>query len=313
MEVGTSVPHIGPMADPKVVVDFCRAADVAGFDGLWFADHVLVPKVIESRYTLRRTLTPYPFEDLRVTMGLNLEINTTLAAAAAVTSTVKLCTGISVLPLRNPVLNARQLASIDLFSGGRLVYGVGVGWMKEEADAMGMPWDHRGRRTDEHIELLRTVWTATGETVEFHGEFYDLPPVDPRPTPVQRPIPILIGGHSEPALDRVARLGDGWIAAGMGADRFIEAMGRLRAACDAHGRDLAGLTVVNGEHPDVLLDPHAPDMSGQVARAVEGLRAYEAMGVTHMKVSIRTLDPSALLETIDVYGREVLPAYRLAR
>lgn len=310
MEVGTSVPHIGPMASPGLVVDFCRAADAARFDGLWFADHVLVPEVIESQYTLRAKPAPYPFEQLRQTMGMNLEINATLAVAAAITEDVKLCTGIAILPIRNPVLNARQLASIDLYSGGRLVYGVGVGWLKEEAEGMGMPWDHRGRRTDEHIQLLRTVWTAEGDTVEHHGEFYDLPPVDPRPTPVQRPIPILVGGHSDPALDRVARLGDGWIAAGMGADRFQEAMGRLQVACDRQSRDLADLVIVNGEHPDVLIDPAAGDLSGQAERAVEGLRTYEAMGVTHMKISVRTQDPSALLDGIDVYGREVLPAYR---
>jgi probable F420-dependent oxidoreductase len=310
MELGTSVPHIGPMARPDVVVDFCRAADAAGFDGLWTADHLLVPKVIESSYTLRSKPAPYPFEELRVTMGMNLELNTTLAVAAAVTRRVKLCTGIAVLPIRNPVLNARQLASIDLYSGGRLVYGVGVGWMKEEADGLGMPWDHRGRRSDEHIELLRTIWCADGDTVEFHGEFYDLPPVDPRPTPVQRPIPILVGGHSDPALDRAARVGDGWIGAGLGAARFREAFGRLQAACERHERDVGELVIVNGEHPDVVLDPAAPDMAGQVARAVDGLHAYEGMGVTHMKVSIRTQDPVALLEAIDVYGREVLPAYR---
>ena len=227
MELGAVVPQIGPMAAPQVVVDFCRAADAAGFDGIWFADHLLVPEVIESNYTLRAKPTPYPFEALRETMGLNLEINTSLAVAAAVTEQVKLCTGIAILPLRNPVLNARQLASIDQFSGGRLVYGVGVGWLKEEADAMGMPWDRRGARTDEHIALLRTIWCAEGDTVQFDGEFYPLPPVDPRPRPVQQPIPILIGGHSDPALDRAARLGDGWIAAGMGATRFAEALGRL--------------------------------------------------------------------------------------
>jgi alkanesulfonate monooxygenase SsuD/methylene tetrahydromethanopterin reductase-like flavin-dependent oxidoreductase (luciferase family) len=182
--------------------------------------------------------------------------------------------------------------------------------MREEADAMDMPWDHRGRRTDEHIELLRTVWCAEGDTVEFHGAFYDLPPVDPRPNPVQRPIPILIGGHSDAAVDRVARLGDGWIAAGMGAARFGEGLARLTAACERHGRDVAGLVLVNGEHPDVLLDPAAPDLPGQIARAVEGLRAHEALGVTHMKVSVRTEDPVALLEAVDAYGREVLPAFR---
>ena len=172
MELGAVVPQIGPMAAPQVVVDFCRAADVAGFDGIWFADHVVVPETIESFYTLRAKPAAYPFEELRQTMGLNLELNTSLAVAAAVTERVKLCTGIAILPIRNPILNARQLASIDQFSGGRLVYGVGVGWLKEEADAMGMPWDRRGARTDEHIALLRTIWCAEGDTVAFDGEFY---------------------------------------------------------------------------------------------------------------------------------------------
>lgn len=310
MEVGTNIPQIGAMASPELVVEYCKAADAAGFDGLWTADHIAVPATFESNYTLLSKPARYAFDDLRRTMGMNLELNTTLAVAAAVTRRVKLCTGVAVLPIRNPVLNARQLASIDQYSGGRLVYGVGVGWLKEEADAMAMPWDRRGARTDEHIALLRALWCADGDVVQFDGEFYQVPPIDPRPRPVQQPIPIIIGGHSDVALDRVARLGDGWIAAGMGPERFREARARLTAACDRHGRDVGDLQIVDGVHPDVQLDPAEGDMAGQAARAVEGLRAYEALGVTHMKVSIRTNDPVALLEMVDVYGREVLPAYR---
>ena len=185
---------------------------------------------------------------------------------------MKLCTGIAVLPIRNPLANAHQLASIDLISNGRLVYGVGVGWLKEEADALGMPWDRRGKRSDEIIALLRTLWTATGETVEFHGEFYDVPPIDIQPLPVQRPIPILVGGHSDVALDRVARLGDGWIAAGLGQSRYPEAFERLQRACEKHGRDVGELEIVNGEHTDVLLDAGDPDMAAQVERALGGPR-----------------------------------------
>ena len=226
------------------------------------------------------------------------------------TERVKLCTGVAVLPIRNPVLNARQLATIDQFCGGRLVYGVGVGWLAEEAHALGMPWDRRGARTDEMIALLRALWTAQGETVEFAGEFYDVPPIAPEPQPVQRPIPIFIGGHSDAALDRAARLGDGWIAAGMGVDRFREAYDRLQAACDRHGRDVGELQIVNGEHTDVMLSADDPDLAAQVERAVDGLHAYAALGVTHMKVSIRADDGPGVLEMLDLYGREVLPAYR---
>lgn len=310
MEIGTSVPHIGRLADPQLVIEYCRAADAAGFDGLWTADHLVVPRTMASDYTLMATPRPMAFEQLRDTMGINLELNTTLAVAAAVTRAAKLCTGISVLPIRNPLLNAHQLASIDVYSGGRVVLGVGVGWLAEEAAALGMPWDRRGDRSEEIIELWRTLWCANGEVAQFHGRFYEVPPIDPEPRPVQRPIPILIGGHSDVALDRAARLGDGWIAAGMGRDRFREAFDRLRAACDRHGRDIGELEIVNGEHADVRIDAGNRDIAGQVERALEGLHDHEALGVTHMKVSIRAPSPASLLEMLDVCGREVLPAHR---
>ena len=208
------------------------------------------------------------------------------------------------------MLNARQLASIDLYSGGRVLYGVGVGWLREEAEAMGMPWDRRGRRVDEQISLLRTLWSATGETVEFAGEFYDIPPISPDPRPVQRPIPILIGGHSDAALDRAARLGDGWIAAGMGPERLKDALDRLRSACDRAGRNPDELQIVNGERSDVELDAESTDLKDQPRRVVEALAMYASMGVTHMKAGIRAADTASTLRMIEWYGSEVLPALR---
>ncbi|HEY6533425.1 MAG TPA: TIGR03619 family F420-dependent LLM class oxidoreductase [Acidimicrobiales bacterium] len=310
MELGTSIPQIGPLASPELMLAWAKAADAAGFDGLWTADHLVVPRVMESNYTLRAKPFPMTFEQLRQMMGVALELNATLAAAAAVTERARLYTGVAVLPIRNPLANAHQLATIDLISGGRLTYGVGVGWLKEEADALGMPWDRRGARTDDMIALMRTLWTAEGETIEYHGEFYDVPEIDVNPLPVQRPIPIYVGGHSDVALDRVARLADGWIAAGLGQARYPEAYERLQRAFDKHGRDLGELAIVNGEHTDVLLDAGAPDLSAQVERVLENLAAYEALGVTHMKVSVGATSPAGALEMVDAFGREVLPAYR---
>jgi probable F420-dependent oxidoreductase len=310
MDVGITIPHFGPLASPEFVVDFCRSAESAGFDSVWAADHVVVPVQFESEYVLPATPQRPAFADLQATMGLNLEMNTTLAVAAAVTQRVKLCTGIAVLPIRNPVLNARQLASIDLYSGGRVLYGVGIGWLREEAEAMGMPWDRRGRRVDEQISLLRTLWSATGETVEFAGEFYHLPPISPDPRPVQQPIPILIGGHSDAALDRAARLGDGWIAAGMGPERLKGAMDRLRAACDRAERDFGELQIVNGERLDVQLDAESSDLKDQARRVVDALAMYESMGVAHMKAGIRAADAASVLRMIEWYGNEVLPDFR---
>lgn len=136
-----------------------------------------------------------------------------LAWVAGLTSTIGLGTSVSALPLRNPVLNARQLATLDACSTGRLVYGVGIGWLREEATAMGMPWDQRAARCEEHLAVLRTLWCSPEPYVEFHGKFFDFAPMDPRPHPAQRPIPILIGGHSTAALVRAVRIGHGWISA----------------------------------------------------------------------------------------------------
>src|SRR6516165_9247442 len=213
MEIGVRIPHTGGFASPEFIHEWCTVADDAGFGSLWGVDHVVMPQHVESKYVLPRK--PATIEDDAVSelLSPNFELTTTMAFVAAITERIRIGSAVAVLTIRNAVLNARQLASVDQYSGGRVLYGVGAGWLEEEADAMNMPWDRRGARTDEHIALLRAIWTAPGRHVEFHGEYWDIPPMDPEPRPVQQPIPILIGGHSEPAIDRAARLGDGWIAA----------------------------------------------------------------------------------------------------
>jgi probable F420-dependent oxidoreductase len=213
-----------------------------------------------------------------------------LAHVAAVTEQIKLGTGVEVLPIRNAVLNARQLATVDRYSNGRLLCGVGAGWLKEEADAMGMPWDRRGRRTEEHIELLRTIWTAPGRHVEFHGEFWDLPPMDPEPRPVQQPVPILIGGHSDIAIDRAARLGDGWIAAAVSSARLAELLPTLQAALDRHDREPASVPVYVGARPGPI--------------DLDALLQYEEVGAHAVQVTIETLDD------MHRFAAEVLPGLR---
>lgn len=138
-EVGITIPHMGPLAPAAFVREFCVQAEASGFGTLWAAEHLAVPRNVGSSYTLTRSPSSVSGDDLRATTGLNLEMITTLTVAAAVTTRIGIGSAVAVLPLRNPVLNARQLASLDLFSGGRLVYGVGVGWLAEEAEALGMP------------------------------------------------------------------------------------------------------------------------------------------------------------------------------
>jgi probable F420-dependent oxidoreductase len=277
-----------------LVPEFCRVAERAGFGSLWVAEHVAVPLHFDSAYTLGRSAQSVVEPDaLHQTMGLNLEMIVTLATAAAHTNDVILGTGVAVPPLRNPVVNARQLASVDLYSAGRLLYGVGVGWLAEEAGAIGMPWDRRGARTDEHIALLRSIWTSH-EPFEFHGEFYDVPPIQPEPRPAQQPIPILIGGHSDTALRRVARLGDGWLASGMSVPRLRERLSQLAELCEAHGRALSELTLVGtASFGSTRLDKRA-----DAAAIGELLDDYAALGLDHLVVSVDGHSPDELLANL---------------
>jgi probable F420-dependent oxidoreductase len=276
MEIGVRIPHTGRRASPAFVREWCVAADQLGFDALWGVDHVVMPQRVESQYVLPRE--PAKIEDDAVSdlLAPNYELVTTMAVVAAITERIKIGSAVAVLPIRNAVLLARQLATIDQYSGGRLVFGVGAGWLQEEAHAMNEAWDRRGARVDESIDLLRALWTAPGDHVEFHGEFWDLPPMDPEPRPVQQPIPILIGGHSDVAIDRAARLGDGWIAAGMSSGRLAGLTAKLREAVNRHDRDPASVLVYCGASPGDL--------------TAGDLRRYEEAGAHSVQVAINTLD-----------------------
>ena len=292
MEIGLSIPHTGKLASPSFVREFCVAAEEAGFGGLWALDHMVMPHHTDSLYTLGRRPTAIADDAVSGLLSPNYEMMTTLAWVAGFTSRIKLGTAVAVLPIRNAIANARQLATLDVYSGGRVVYGVGVGWLREEADAMGMPWDHRGSRSEEHIALLRTLWTAEGDLVEFHGAYHDVPPMDPEPRPVQRPIPILIGGHSDAALDRAGRIGDGWIAASMSPERLAAHWSAVRAAAERHGRDPGALVL------------HAGVSRSTTRPLAEVVADYAALGVDHLHLSATRDDEHATMAELERLARE---------
>jgi probable F420-dependent oxidoreductase len=290
VEIGVRIPHTGGHASPEFVREWCTVADQAGFAVLWGVDHVVMPRHVESKYVLPRRPATIADDAVSDLLSPNFELMTTLAFVAAITERIRIGSSIAVLTIRNPVLNARQLASVDRYSGGRLLCGVGAGWLEEEADAMGMPWDRRGARTDEHIALLRAIWTAPGRNVEFHGEFWDIPPMDPEPRPVQQPIPILVGGHSEAAIDRAVRLGDGWIAAVMSPDRLCELLRLVRAAAERHDREPASVPIYC--------------RAGRGDADLDSLRSYEDLGVDSLQVDLGSLDE------LNRFADDVLPRFR---
>jgi len=209
-------------SDPVKIRDWAQAAEQLGFDTIEVADHVFGA-------TARGGWTPTynekdPFH----------ETLTTLAFLAATTKTIKLSTGILILPQRQTGVVAKQAAEIDLLSGGRLRLGVGVGWNHVEYESLGMDWKTRGARQAEQVELLRRLWTE--DLVSFSGRFHKLHEVSILPRPVQQPIPIWFGGSSDAVVKRAARLGDGWMPIMAPGDEAAAKLAALRAHLQAFGR-----------------------------------------------------------------------------
>src|SRR5213592_5135123 len=236
MKFGCHLPVYGPAATRATILGFARRMESLGFDSLWASDHVVIPWKIRSRYPYNPTgdfpLSPEtPF----------LEPLTTLAVVAGATEHIALGTTVLVLAHRHPVLLAKMLATLDQLSGGRVIVGAGVGWMKEEIELFGVDYQRRGAWSDEALRVMRACWRE--ERPSFRGEFVSFAPVGFAPKPPRGTIPVWIGGHTPRALRRVAELGDGWHAAFTSAEKMKGGLAALAAACRPAGRELKSLTL----------------------------------------------------------------------
>jgi probable F420-dependent oxidoreductase len=277
MRIGVKLPHTGSAAPAAYLARRARELELAGFDSLWVSDHVVLPDVIESHYPFAAdgkatwpTTTPY------------LEALVSLAAAAAVTERVRLGTAALVLPQRNPVLLAKQIASIDALSAGRVALGIGAGWLREEFDALDMPFDNRGARMVEWIALLRDCWT--GRPAAHSSAHYHLPgDTLVLPTPAHA-VPLYVGGHSPTALRRAAQLGDGWLAQqalpALDPERLTGEIAGIRSTASTAGRDPSSLHVV-------LRLIESAGRAGEVARRIGELGRA---GVNEIIVDVDPLD-----------------------
>jgi probable F420-dependent oxidoreductase len=231
------MPTASPMTTPDLLDAVAEGAEARGIGTIWVGEHVVLFEEYASRY-------PYA-EDGRIPAppgsGL-LDPIVTLTYLAARTSTVRLGTAMLLLPQRNPVYVAKEVSTLDVLSGGRVDLGVGVGWLKEEFDALGVPWERRGRRTDEYLEVLRTLWVDNPSA--YHGETYDLPPCEMFPKPVQLPHPpIHIGGETTAALRRAARIGQGWHTFNRSAGELAAGLAELDTHLRESGRSRAELRI----------------------------------------------------------------------
>jgi probable F420-dependent oxidoreductase len=231
VKLGLLPPYrMGVTADPAWMGAFAQHADEVGFESLLTVEHVAVPEGYASKYPYSDTgRMPLP-DDCDIPDPLDL-----LAWIAARTTQLRLGTGILVLPEHHPLQLAKRVATIDRLSGGRMFLGVGVGWMREELEAVGVDPDTRGARTDEGMEALRAVWRD--EVVSYAGEHFTFSNVRSHPKPVQPTIPLLVGGHSAAAARRAGRLGDGFFPLGLAGEALDRRLEQVADAARAADRD----------------------------------------------------------------------------
>lgn len=246
MKFGLTSVNAGRRVQPQNAATLARLAEQAGFESLWTVEHVVVPAGYQSQYPYSQDGKMPGREEIAIGDPLIW-----LAYAAAVTERIHLATGILILPQRNPVLLAKECATLDVLSGGRLILGIGVGWLEEEFRALGVPFADRGARTDEYVEALRELWRADEPT--FAGRFTEFDKAKSYPKPEGGAIPIVIGGHTEAAARRAGRIGDGFFPWGMSPEHLAGLLDVMRAAATDAGRDPDAIEVTAGAiDPDTM-------------------------------------------------------------
>lgn len=285
MKVGLIPVNMG-VQNVDEMVAVARKAEEVGVESVWTFEHVMVPVDYESKY-------PYSPNGK---MGAPPETPIVdpliaLAAIAANTEHLRLGTGVNILPQRSPLYVAKQAASLDFVSKGRFMLGVGIGWLKEEFDALGVPFERRGARFDDYVEAMKKVWS--GEVVEHQSDFVSWSGFKSYPLPVQEPhLPVVIGGTKGKAFERIAKYGDGWYAPVTNADELAPMLPRLKAACDAVGRDVS----------TVEISCMWPPVAG-----LDSAKALRDAGVSRLIAPMFALGGGNPIEALDKLGAEMLP------
>ena len=270
MKIGLFATNIGACADPAVAAKVAIAAEAAGFESLWTGEHVVLP---DPQVPPSPSPPGTPILDPAVA----------LAFLAAHTRTIRLGTGIIILPQRNPLVLAKQLASLDVLSNGRLIFGLGVGWCEPEMRSVGAPFAKRGRVADDYLAAMRAVWTQPKPS--YRGPYVSFDGVQAMPRPVQTPIPIVVGGRTPPAYRRAVTQGHGWYGFGMSVDETQKVLAALRDTAKKHSRpaELGRL--------EISVTPPGYDVPDKAT-----LDAYAAAGVDRLILRPRPEMDAAALE-----------------
>jgi probable F420-dependent oxidoreductase len=295
MLIGVNIANHRDLLSRQYIHNTARLSEELGFDSVWIPDHILVPSAVAQRYG------PVYYDALAV-----------LAYLAGITSRVRLGTTVLVIPYRHPIVLAKELASIDQLSDGRLILGVGVGWAEAEFQILNLPFAERGRRTDESLRLMQTLWSQ--EAPRFEGTYYTFAnvPFDFQPKPVQNPLPVWIGGNGSTALRRTAEFGTAWHPIDQPPTRLQSGLDTLSALCQQRGQTVPELCprFTVRLHRDRMPDDSRQFMEGTAAQITDDLLRVKALGATHVVLSTQTNDRSQFRWEIETLAARVLPHIR---
>ena len=313
MQIGFNLPVSGPMASAEVMANIAQLGEALGFDYLTLTDHVALPDTSTPGYPYSTTgefYTPDP--------GHRVEQLTTAAWIAAKTSKIRIVLAVMVVPHRPAVVASKMLATIDVLSGGRLVVGIGAGWLKVELDAVSTtPFAERGAVTDEYMDAMRAIWTQ--DKPVFHGKYVHIDGLLTDPKPLQKPYPpIWVGGESGPSMRRAARIGDAWYPIGSNNAHLLDTLPRLTAGIAriremtaAAGRDPAAMGVVyrvkrHGQPAPAATDGNRKLFTGSVANTIEDIAAVRDIGVTAIDFDFEGRDAEKSAADMKKFHDEVL-------
>jgi probable F420-dependent oxidoreductase len=281
MKFGIGFATSGAFSDPKLLGHLATTAERCGFESLWSVEHVAIPV----------KHLPYPgSKDGQMAGGDDVAIPDPLiplAYVAAITKTIKLGTGVLILPQRHPIYTAKEVATVDVLSGGRVMLGIGSGWMKEEFESLGIDFHQRGARTDEAIQALRALWSAG--TSSFEGKHFRFGPLHSYPKPINKNVPIHVGGNSPAAARRAGRYGDGFFPPAMNPEKLKALFAIVRAEAQKAGRNPEGI-----------------EFSCLGSAKADTLKPLADLGVSRMVINPPGINPEVITQRLEKFQEEVI-------
>jgi len=300
MKFGVALPNFGKYANRDAIISIAKTAEALGFDSVWVSDHIVIP---ESHQGFGNVF----YEPL-----------TTLTYIAAVTTKIYLGTSVIILPYRNPIILAKMASTLDVLSDGRLILGVGTGWLKEEFEALGVSYEERGTMTDEYIRVLKTLWSQ--KKPKFIGTYNKFEEINFLPKPVQNPYPpIWIGGNSRKVIERAVNLGNGWHPVGLTPDEIKEKAKYINELLVENKKGTSdfvislrkNLQIKRASEKEIKKEDERETLRGTPEKIIEGIEKYKNSGVSHLIFQVLSSSLEGILETMEFFSRDIRPTLKL--